>query len=283
MTGTLVKTKSVDNYGYKVSMIDIERIMPNRSQPRTVFDNESLAALSESIKTHGILQPLTVRPYPDKSDFSNFQYELIAGERRLRASKLAGLKKVPCIITESDTTTSAALAIIENLHRSDLGVFEEATAIAALIEIYGLTQEEAAQQLSMTQASVANKLRLLKLSAEEKEKISENNLSERHARALLRIKSTDIRKSVLDHIIKYNLNVRQTEEYSEKMLDKSDENKPTTEKVKTKDLKELIFCIHKAVEETRNGGLAIRTKQTETDSDIVVTISIPKNQSVVSA
>ena len=173
MTGTVIKSDISKSESYNIRMIDIERIMPNRAQPRTIFDNESLSALSESIKTHGIIQPLTVRPYPDKSNLSNFQYELIAGERRLRASKLAGLKKVPCIVTESDTRTSAALAIIENLHRSDLNVFEEATAIAALIEIYKLTQEEAAQKLSMTQAAVANKLRLLKLTAKEKEEMSD--------------------------------------------------------------------------------------------------------------
>ena len=283
MTGTVIKSDISKSESYNIRMIDIERIMPNRAQPRTIFDNESLSALSESIKTHGIIQPLTVRPYPDKSNLSNFQYELIAGERRLRASKLAGLKKVPCIVTESDTRTSAALAIIENLHRSDLNVFEEATAIAALIEIYKLTQEEAAQKLSMTQAAVANKLRLLKLTAKEKEEISNNNLSERHARALLKIKDIATREKALEHIIKYNLNVKQTEEYIKKLTSEPDSNKNGQEKPKTKDFKDLIFSIRRAVEQTRNSGLAIRTKQTETDSDIVVTISIPKNPTVATA
>ena len=181
----------------EVIQIPTEAIMPNRSQPRTTFENESLHRLAESIRKYGILQPLTVRKTDENSRFSIFKYELVAGERRLRASKLLGLPTVPCIVIETDTQTSAALAIIENLHRDDLNIFEESAAIASLIELYKLTQEQIALQLSLTQAAVANKLRLLRLSAEERAFILEHNLTERHARALLRIKDAGERKSVL--------------------------------------------------------------------------------------
>ena len=265
-----VISKTAENK--EVVQIPTEAIMPNRSQPRTTFENESLQRLPESSRKYGILQPLTVRKTEENSRFSIFKYELVAGERRLRASKLLGLPTVPCIIIETDTQTSAALAIIENLHRDDLNIFEESAAIASLIELYKLTQEQIALQLSLTQAAVANKLRLLKLSAEERAFILENNLTERHARALLRIKEPGERKSVLAHVIKYSLNVKQTEEYIEKLINPVEK----TAEPHQADYHTLISSIRKAIENTRNGGIAIRTTHSETDTDIIYTISIPK-------
>ncbi len=256
----------------EVVQIPTEAIMPNRSQPRTTFENESLGRLAESIRKYGILQPLTVRKIEENSRFSIFKYELVAGERRLRASKLIGLPTVPCIIMETDAKTSAALAIIENLHRDDLNIFEESAAIASLIELYKLTQEQIALQLSLTQAAVANKLRLLKLSAEEKTFILENGLTERHARALLRVKDPGERKSVLAHVIKYSLNVKQTEEYIEKLINPSEK----TPEMPRGDYRTLISNIRKAIETTRNSGVPIKTTHSETDTDIIYTISIPK-------
>ena len=255
----------------RVVFIPVESIMPNRCQPRTRFEQESLARLSDSIKEYGIIQPLTVRENPEKSSYSSFQYELIAGERRLRAAKQIGIKEVPCIIIESDTKKSAELAIIENLHRDDLNIFEEASAIASLIALHKLTQEQIALQLSLTQAAIANKLRLLKLSEPEKSVILSNNLTERHARALLRIKSADERRKTLSHIVSHSLNVKQTEEYIDKLI--------TPTEVKTEkfcNYQTLITGIIKAIEATRNNGLTVRTLQTETDSDIVLTVQIPK-------
>jgi len=237
----------------EIIWVKTETIMPNRAQPRTVFDAEGLNELAESIKKYGILQPLTVRINPEKSQFSNFQYELIAGERRLRASKLIGLQKVPCVVIESDTKTSAALAIIENLHRKDLGIFEEASAIASLIEIHKLTQEQIASKLSLTQAAVANKLRLLRLTEEEKEVIAANNLTERHARALLRLKNPSMRLAVLNHIVRNNLNVKQSEDYIERKLAPSDDavKEPSKPKDQSTERKNLINSIKKAIEITR--------------------------------
>ncbi len=249
-----------------------ETIMPNRSQPRTSFETESLNRLAESIKQYGILQPLTVRKMPKNAAYSVFKYELVAGERRLRASKLIELPTVPCIVVEADTQTSAALAIIENLHRDDLNIFEEASAIASLIELHKLTQEQVAQQLSLTQAAIANKLRLLKLSDAEKELILSNKLTERHARALLKIKEPELRSKTLSHIVKNNLNVKQSEQYIEKTLSESEPLSP----IRIFDYRILISNISKAVENTRNSGVLVKTAQTETEKEIIYTISIEK-------
>ncbi len=254
--------------------IPTETILPNRSQPRTSFETESLHRLAESIRQYGILQPLTVRKLPEKA-YSVFKYELIAGERRLRASKLLEMETVPCIIISTDTQTSAALAIIENLHRDDLNIFEEASAIASLIELHKLTQEQIAQQLSLTQAAIANKLRLLKLSEPEKAIILTNNLSERHARALLKIKSQDDRKKALSHIIKNSLNVKQSEVYIENTLTPT-ETPPRSQTLR--DYRILISNISKAVESTRNNGIGVKTAQTETETEIIYTISITKQK-----
>ncbi len=254
--------------------IPTETILPNRSQPRTSFETESLHRLAESIRQYGILQPLTVRKLPEKA-YSVFKYELIAGERRLRASKLLEMETVPCIIISTDTQTSAALAIIENLHRDDLNIFEEASAIASLIELHKLTQEQIAQQLSLTQAAIANKLRLLKLSEPEKAIILTNNLSERHARALLKIKNQDDRKKALSHIIKNSLNVKQSEVYIENTLTPT-ETPPRSQTLR--DYRILISNISKAVESTRNNGIGVKTAQTETETEIIYTISITKQK-----
>ena len=256
----------------RITEIKVETIMPNSNQPRTEFEQETLKSLSESIARYGILQPLTVRKIPEKSQFSIFQYELIAGERRLRASKLLGLSTVPCIIIDTDTKTSATLAIIENLHRDDLNVFEEAAAIASLIDLHKLTQEEIAKELSLTQSAVANKLRLLRLSEGEKTLILENGLTERHARALLKLKSPEERAAALGHIIKHSLNVKQSEEYIEKIL--TPEKKE--EKTCVFDHKALFSYLKKTVESGRKQGILVKTSHTETDSEIVYTVTFPK-------
>lgn len=258
-----------------ISWIETEKIMPNRSQPRTVFDAEGLNELAESIQKYGILQPLTVRELRERSVFSSFQYELVTGERRLRAAKLIGMEKTPCIVIKSDEKTSAELAIIENLHRKDLNIFEEAAAIASLIEIHHMTQEQVAKKLSLTQAGVANKLRLLRLEKHEREQILSNKLTERHARALLRIKSPSLRQCILSHIIRHSLNVKQTEEYVEQKLNTSESGEKQAG-ARVIDYKTMIKAIEKAVEYTRNGGTRVKTQRSETDTDIIYTISVPK-------
>ena len=171
-----------------IADIPIIKIRPNKAQPRKVFSEDELSALSRSIAENGILQPLTVRKV------SSTEYELVAGERRLRAAVMAGLRKVPCIVVKCSDRESAVYALLENLQRADLGIFEEARGIAKLIRRYGLTQEQAAIKLGKTQSTIANKLRLLRLSEEEQEWMEKAGLSERHARALIRIENETVRR-----------------------------------------------------------------------------------------
>ena len=174
-------------------LIPVDEIMPNKAQPRKEFESEALSVLAESIRKHGVLQPITVKRRRELSDYSIFKYELVAGERRLRASKIAGLGLIPALVLDVTDSESAELALIENLHREDLNIFEEAAAIASLMDLYDLTQVEVAEKLSLSQPAVANKLRLLRLSEAERRIILQNNLSERHARALLRVKDDEKR------------------------------------------------------------------------------------------
>ena len=196
----------------KVVEIPIERIVPNPSQPRRIFVQTELDNLSNSIKESGLLQPLTVRRIGAN------QYELIAGERRLRACRIAGFKTVSCIVNDCDEKQSAIYAMLENLQRQDLQLFEEAEGIARLISEWGVTQEEAAIRLGKSQSAIANKLRLLKLSLEDRKKIAEAGLTERHARALLRIPNQTMRSKVLDTIIANGYNVQRTDAYIEQLL-----------------------------------------------------------------
>jgi len=196
----------------KVVQIDVEEIVPNPHQPRRCFDDNELEFLAESIKQNGILQPLTVRR-------SNNTYELISGERRLRASKIAGLSSVPCIIIDVTERNSAVLALVENIQRQDLSFFDEAYAIEKLIDFYGMTQEDAAIRLGKAQSTIANKLRLLRLSEAEMQLINDGNLTERHARALLKVIDKDLRLNVIERIIKFNLNVERTEALIEQLLE----------------------------------------------------------------
>ena len=281
MTAEVLKNeKNIINEDKKeIIYIKTDTIIANRAQPREHFDEQGLTELTESIKQYGILQPLTVRRNPEKSRFSHFQYELIAGERRLRAAKRLNLTTVPCIVMEANSKTSAELAIIENLHRRDLGIFEEAAAIAALIDLHSLTQEQVASKLSLTQAAIANKLRILRLTDEERSIIIENNLTERHARAVLRIKDKDLRLKTLKIIADRMFHVKQAEDYIENLLHPLKTNAPNTPEARTRSInvQKLVASIEKAVELTRNGGKRIKTQHTETDSDIIITISIPKD------
>ena len=199
----------------RVVQIKVDDIRPNRAQPRAYFDQNSIIRLADSIRRYGILQPLTVRETdPDDSR----GYELIAGERRLRAARMLGYLTVPCVVKNSSDSTSAELAIVENLLREDLNMFEEAYGYKKLIENHHMTQDEVAKRMSVSQSAVANKLRLLRLDYDEQKIILENGLTERHARALLRIESKAIRDSVLNHVTENKLNVSATEAYIEDRL-----------------------------------------------------------------
>lgn len=207
-----------------ILFVSVDRIRPNRAQPRNRFDTNTMIRLADSVRRYGILQPLTVRlppNTPSDAAFSSAQplmYELIAGERRLRAAKLAGLTHVPCILASADDHLSAELAVIENLLREDLNMFEQARAFGRLIVQFSLTQEQVAQKMSMSQSAIANKLRLLRLRDHEQKAILEGGLTERHARALLRLPADSTREEAIRVIIAHHMNVATTEEYIDGLL-----------------------------------------------------------------
>ena len=211
------KPKSADEeLGKRVLQIKTDDIRPNRAQPRAEFEENSIIRLADSIRRYGILQPLSVRA-SDPDDI--YAYELIAGERRLRAAKLLGYLTVPCIVMEVGEQISAELAMIENLLREDLNMFEQAYGFRKLIDNHHLTQDEVARKMSMSQSAVANKLRLLRLSYEEQQLILESGLTERHARAMLRIEKPQKRWDALQNVIEQKLNVQETEHYIEQILE----------------------------------------------------------------
>lgn len=213
----------------RVVSIDVGLIIPNRSQPRVDFSEKELEALAESIRENGILQPINVRR-------CGVNYEIVSGERRLRAAKMCGLEEVPCIVIEADDERSAVLALIENIQRRDLSYFEEAMAIERLISFYGLTQEEAASRLGKAQSTIANKLRLLKFSDAERNLLIKGNITERQARALIRLDDQKMRVRALGEIIINKLNIEQTEQMVENMLNCPDiqqkEEKPQSHRRK---------------------------------------------------
>ena len=260
--------------GNKVVDIPIRQIRPNQSQPRKTFKDEELNSLAASIEENGILQPLTVRRL-------NLQeYELVAGERKLRAAVIAGLKRVPCIVIKCTDRESAIFALLENLQRSDLGMFEEARGISRLIRKYNLTQEEAAAKLGKKQSTVANKLRLLKLTMDEQDWINQAGLSERHVRALLRIADENLRKEALSKVISESLNINQTEELVDNIISSSFiavDDKHRKKRVVIKDVRIFINTINKAVDTMRLAGINAVSKRAENDDYIEYTVRIPKN------
>lgn len=264
----LVKNENI------ISEIPIIKIRPNKAQPRKQFDAEQLARLSQSIAENGILQPLTVR----KATATEF--ELIAGERRLRAAVAAGLKKVPCIIIKCTDKESAVYALLENLQRCDLGFFEEARGISKLIRRYGLTQEQTARKLGKSQSTIANKLRLLRLTYEEQELIESSKLTERHARALLKIEDEHLRREVLSRIISDNLNVGQAESLICATTTQSPkfDKKQGSSKAVIKDVRIFLNTINKAIDTMRLSGINAQSNKTDNENFIEYTIRIPKKR-----
>ncbi len=260
----------------RLLFVSTEKIVPNQYQPRREFDSAKLYELSKSIKEHGIIQPLTVKQI-DKD-----LYELIAGERRLRAAKLVGIKTVPVIVKKYTREDSMVLALIENIQRHDLGFFEEAISYRKLIEECQLTQEELAFKLGKTQSSVANKLRLLKLEPHIRTLILEHSLSERHARCLLKLEETELREKAINAVISGNLNVAQTEAL---ILELMGEMKKETKKRDTKlrrvslfkDLRIFSSTINQTVELIKQSGLSVKSNKKETDDFIEYVIRVDKN------
>ena len=253
---------------------------------RRIRCDESLAALAESIKEHGIIEPLIVRRVLGVGGEAEFT--LVAGERRLRAAEMAGLTTVPVVSVEAGEVDAAILAIIENLHREDLSMFEEAASIQSLISLTGMTQEACAKKLSVSQSYVANKLRLLRLSDGEQEKIEENGLTERHARALLRLEDEEEREEVLSIIIKREMNVSRTEEYIEDLICAKSrmaerESKPKGSEQKRKlvirDIRLFYNSIDHAVDVIKKSGIPVESTRKEVEEGVLISILLPKKAS----
>ncbi len=259
----------------KVKYIDSKKILPNRAQPRTEFKDEEILELAESIKENGLLQPVSVRK------LSQNRYELISGERRLRAFNLLHISKIPCIILNCDENQSSIFALIENLQRSDLNTFEESEAIYKLMKKLDITQEEIAKKLGKKQSTIANKLRILKLPQEERKQIIENNLTERHARALLKLKEKKDRMKVLNYIIKNQLNVQQSENFIDSFINNKKSIKAESQrKVIIKDVRIFVNTIDKAINTMKSSGIKALTKKNETDEYLEYTVRIPKESAV---
>lgn len=255
--------------GGSILLIPVDDIVPNPNQPRKIFNQNELSELASSIKNNGIIQPLIVRKN------QNDEYELISGERRLRAAEMVGLETVPCVLMSVNDNDSALFAIIENIQRDNLNYFEEAESIAKLISDFSMTQEEISKKLGKSQSYLSNKVRLLRLSDDLRTVILENSLSERHARALLRLDNeVDRLKAVLE-IIEKNMNVSETDKYIDSIIN------PVKQKIrpkfrKLKDIKIFINTINHAVDTMRNAGIKAVSEENETSDYIEYVIRIPK-------
>ena len=247
-------------------------IHPNPRQPRRFFDPEALEELAASIRQHGILQPLTVRRGPGG-------WELIAGERRLRAALLAGLETVPCVERDADEDESALLALVENLQRQDLHYFEEAAAIGEFLRQTGITQEETAAQLGRSSSALANKLRLLRLSPACREQLTRHGLTERHARALLRLEAEEERLAALRQIAEKGWNVAQTEQYIDRRLEQLQSTPPAKRRTFIlKDVRLFLNSVDRGLRMVRDAGIHADCDRQETEEDILLTIRIPKRR-----
>lgn len=256
--------------------VNVASIHPNPYQPRATFDEESIAELAQSIQQVGLLQPLLVRKVDDG-------YELVAGERRLRAVTSLGMEKVACIVQQDiEDESSAMMALIENLQREDLHYLEEAQCYQKLLETYGLTQEELANRLGKSQSSIANKLRLLKLSDEVKAAMTEKRLSERHARALLKLTDDKQRLDAVEKIAEKGLSVKETEQMVEKTLNKAYDEKQDGAKPRPKlmrivrDYRLFMNTINQAVNQLRESGMTVEVEQSDRADGVDIKISVTR-------
>ncbi|HEY8362871.1 MAG TPA: nucleoid occlusion protein [Tissierellaceae bacterium] len=261
------------NVHQEIKYIPVDAIKPNPYQPRRNFDLKSLEELSQSIKAYGVIQPISVRKISENS------YELIAGERRLRASQMAKLDKIPAIIVEYKDRDSALLALMENLQREDLNFIEEAEGYNSLIVDHGFTQQEIAEKLGKSQSTIANKLRLLKLPEDIKRDLINHNLTERHGRALLKLTDDDLRRKVLEKIIKNDLNVKKTEELVDGILDdltKVDEKKGKQQIKSLINIRIYLNTLKKAYSAIKESGLNAEYKEIDKGEYVEVVVKIPK-------
>ena len=258
----------------RVLYLSVDSLRPNPNQPRTQFSQEGLEELSASIQEHGILQPLSVRRVEGG-------YELVSGERRLRAAKLAGLREVPCIAVDVDDTASSLLALVENLQRRDLDFLEEAFALDKLIRTYHLSQEEAARRIGKSQSAVANKLRLLKLPAAVLETLRDGGATERHARALLPLEDPSLQARAAQAILEGRLTVAQTEALVQELLHPL--KTPTAPHPRrtfvVKDIRLFLNTLDRGMALMRSAGVAAKCQREDHEDEICLTIRIPRSVS----
>ena len=252
----------------QVVLVPQESILPNPNQPRQRFDYDELEGLAQSIRQNGILQPITVRPAADG------KFELIAGERRLRAARLVGVTKIPAIVVDIDQKKSAVFSLLENLQRQDLDFFEEAEAIDRLLTDYGMSQEEVGKKLGKAQSTLSNKLRLLRLPEEMRYRISRAGLSERHARALLTLDNDTLRQRALGIIIDRRLTVSESERLIEQMRSKNDRSRCNYRGIR--DVRVFINTLNHAVDAIRRAGVDADAAKSETPEYIEYVVRIPK-------
>lgn len=257
--------------GTKVRYIPTADIRPNPNQPRKVFGDEALRSLAASIRENGVLQPLTVRRVEGA-------WELIAGERRLRAAKLAGLLRVPCVEVSADAEHSSLYALIENLQRRDLDFVEQAEGLRRLIAEFSLSQDEAAKRIGLSQSAVANKLRVLKLEPELLDALRRAGCTERHARALLPIEDAAACRKVAEEVIREGLTVAETEELVRALLAEKPAPKPRAKrKFVLKDVRIFLNTVREAVKMMRLSGVDARAVEEDNEGELVVTIRIPRS------
>lgn len=253
----------------RLRTLRIDSLIQSPYQPRRIFSEDELHALAQSIAHNGILQPLAVRE-------SGGEYELISGARRLKAAEIAGLSEVPCLIHQTNERSAAALSLVENLQRSELHFFETASAIAQLIDLYGLTQRDVAHQLGLSPSAISNKLRLLRISLPQREMIERHHLSERHARALLRLCEDDERQQVLDRIISHKMTVAQTEQYITEMAVSECQSESVKKRAAIfQNTKIFANSIQHSVDTMIAAGIAASARRLERKSFLEYRIKIP--------
>lgn len=245
--------------------IPIRQIRKNPHQPRKIFDPQALQSLADSIRQYGIITPLTVRQVGE-------DFELVSGERRLRAATIAGLSVVPCYIVSVDDQQSALMALLENLQRKDLDCFEEALFLRRLCSEFHMTQQEAAQRVGKTQSAVANKMRLLRLSPATIEVIRSNHLTERHARTLLQLEEEEARFSAAEEMGKRHMTVAQAEQYIQRLL----EEKPRPRRQgMIRDVRLFCNTVDRAVHLMQESGLKARVEKRQEGEDLILTVYVP--------
>ena len=266
-------TEDVKVNSEEIQKIAITDIVPNRFQPRTVFNEDKISELAQTIHTHGIIQPIVVREYEQG------RYEIIAGERRFRAIQKLGWDTAPVLVKNYNDTETASVALIENLQREELSSIEEAMAYSKLLELHELTQEALAQRLGIGQSTVANKLRLLKLPEAVQTEVMSKSITERHARALIPLKNEEKQLLLLKEILEKNLNVKQTEDRVDKLLSTEEKKPKPKRKAFSKDMRIAVNTIRQSLSMVSDNGIDLDAEEEEHEDYYQFTIKIPKKKS----